>query len=203
MKTKDKGQTAPRRKSKFKREEVSQNIWHYSDEHESAFVHECLWLWEVDISEVDNFLDGYKHAVTTDCHGHPKVGDAVVPSKEIFNALLKRRQDAFDAFKTGNTELMGAYLDALSGWCHFVGFRAAAGPEIAIAATYRKKQSGKRLDKPGSADNHDPDRNNRIRAFHARLVKSGARNANSQTAKEFDVSVSTVQRAINKGKNSN
>lgn len=56
MKTKDKGQTAPRRKSKFKREEVSQNIWHYSDEHESAFVHECLWLWEVDISEVDNFL---------------------------------------------------------------------------------------------------------------------------------------------------
>ena len=202
MKAKEKDQPAPHRKSKFKREEVSPGVWRYNDPDESSFVLACIALCGVDISEIDDFIDGFKHAITTDCHGQSAVGDPVVLSTEIIEALLERRQDAFDAFKAGNDALVEAWLDALSGWCHFVGFRAAAQPEIMMTTQYRKRQSEAREGKPATHEDRltNSDRDDRIRRHHASLLKDGARDATRQTATEFGVSPSTVQRAVRKGK---
>ena len=198
MTSKGSKQTAPRRVVRFNREEASPGAWQYNDPDEEAFIFAALPT--IDVSEVDDFLEGLTRAVTTDCHGQSVVGAPVVLSDEIIEALLERRQDAFDAFKAGNDDLMEARLDALSGWCHFVGFRAAARPEIAIAAQYRKQQSGAREDKPGTADDYDSDRNKRIRKHHAGLVAADIKDHIHQTALAFGLSESTIGRIVRKRK---
>ena len=60
------------------------------------------------------------------------------------------------------------------------------------------EKSNRRKDKPGNADDHDPIRNTRIRAFHARLVKAGHYDAVKQTAREFHpLTTRTVSRIVN------
>jgi len=53
----------------------------------------------------------------------------------------------------------------------------------------------RRADKPTS-DPYDSGRNKRILAFHARLIADGARDANQQTADEFDLSARQVSRIV-------
>ena len=69
---------------------------------------------------------------------------------------------------------MEARLDALSGWCHFVGFRAAAQPDIEARVHRRKAGLNARLGKPGTADDPDPVsrlmRNERIYMAYKRLT---------------------------------
>ncbi len=204
MKAMGKEQTAPLRKSKFKREEASPGVWRYNDPDESSFVLACIASCGVDISEIDDFIDGFKHAITTDCDGQSAVGEPVVLSTEIIEALLERRQDAFDAFKAGNDDLLDARLDALSGWCYFVGFRAAAQPEITMATNYRKRQSGARNGLPGTAD--DPDaiarkmRNGRIYARYKKLTdKTNTEYTTSPTqqlAVDFELTERQIRRIV-------
>ena len=200
MNTKDKKQTAPRRVSKFNREEVSPGVWQYNDPDEEAFITGVMHL--LDISAVDDLLDGIVCALFTDKHGKAAAGAPVILSDAIIEALLERRQDAFDAFKAGSDELMEARLDALSGWCHFVGFRAAAQPDIEARVKRRKETREAREGKLATHEDRliNSNRDDRVRKHHAGLLKDGALDATSQTATEFGVSISTVQRALRKGK---
>ena len=193
-------QTAPCRVERFNREEASPGAWQYNDPYEEAFIVGVMHL--LDISAVDDLLEGLVCRLFTDKHGEAAAGAPVALSDEIIEALLERRQDAFDAFMSGSNELMEARLDALSGWCHFVGFRAAARPDIEARVKRRKETRDAREGKPATYDvrRDDPDKAERIRKHHAGLLADGARDANAQTAQEFDVSISTVQRAVRKGK---
>lgn len=59
-----------------------------------------------------------------------------------------------------------------------------------------RSHAPRRADKPAS-DPYDGNRNERLRAYHARLIASGARDANQQTADEFDLSARQVRRIVN------
>jgi len=59
----------------------------------------------------------------------------------------------------------------------------------------RSDHAKRRADKPTS-DPYDSDRNKRLRAFYARLIADGARDANQQTADEFDLSARQVSRIV-------
>lgn len=59
------------------------------------------------------------------------------------------------------------------------------------------EKSNRRKDKPGNADDHNPDRNAQILAFHARLVKAGHYDAVKQTADKFDLSTRQINRIVN------
>ncbi|MBD5801316.1 hypothetical protein AZOA_07290 [Azoarcus sp. Aa7] len=58
-----------------------------------------------------------------------------------------------------------------------------------------KLQAGRRRDKP-LADPYDASRNNRLRAFHARLVAEGHSDATKLTAEEFELSDRQVRNII-------
>ena len=195
-------QTAPRRVERFNREEASPGAWQYNDPDEEAFIFAALPT--IDVSEVDDFLEGLTRAITTDRHGQSVVGAPVALSDEIIEALLERRQDAFDAFKVGNDDLMEARLDALSGWCHFVGFRAAARPDIEARVHRRKAGRKARLGKPGTADDPNPvsrlTRNERIYIAYKRLTDPTndeyTLNPTQKLAADFEVSDRQIRRIV-------
>lgn len=68
-------------------------------------------------------------------------------------------------------------------------------PRAAKGVAYGKAQADRRKDKPATDPDHDPGRNDRIRAFHARL--HGERDATSKTALEFELSTRSVRRILN------
>ena len=71
-------------------------------------------------------------------------------------------------------------------------------PKAVLGVKHSEAQRKRRADKP-AADYLDPDRNARLRIFHARLMAADARDATAQTAVEFDLSSRQVRRIL-KGK---
>lgn len=59
----------------------------------------------------------------------------------------------------------------------------------------RRDHAKRRADKPAD-DPYDTTRNSRVRAYHARLIEVGARDANQQTADEFGLSARQVSRIV-------
>lgn len=59
----------------------------------------------------------------------------------------------------------------------------------------RRNHAERRADKPTS-DPYDSNRNERLRAYHAKLITSGAKDANKQTADEFGLSAKQVGRIV-------
>mgnify|MGYP001212154147 CR=1 FL=1 len=72
--------------------------------------------------------------------------------------------------------------------------------------TFSSSQADRRVDRPASADDPDyrgeaaKDRNEKIRAAHARLKKGGCRNATTRVAIDFGKTPRTIQRILRHGK---
>ena len=60
-------------------------------------------------------------------------------------------------------------------------------PKAAMGAKHSKTQSKRRADKPATDSYTDPNRNARLRDFHARLTEDGQKDATAQTAVEFEI----------------
>ena len=75
--------------------------------------------------------------------------------------------------------------------------RAAAHAQRCAAESAAKAQAKRRRDKPATADDHDDDRNARVRQHHARLVEQGHPSPTEATRVEFSLkSRRTVQRIV-------
>lgn len=88
-------------------------------------------------------------------------------------------------------------IRALLESAKFLEYQASAAPLAVTARKHKTTQRDRRLGKPGNADDHNPDRNAQIRAFHARLVKAGHYDAIKQTADKFDLSTRQINRIVN------
>ncbi len=70
-------------------------------------------------------------------------------------------------------------------------------PKAVMGAKHSETQRERRADKPGE-NWHDPDRNDRLRDFHAGLTTDGQRDATAQTAAAFNLSKRQVRRILTK-----
>ena len=71
-------------------------------------------------------------------------------------------------------------------------------PKAAMGIRHSKAQSKRRRDKPGT-DSYATNRNAKLRAYHARLVKDHQRDATAQTAAAFGLGARQVRRIVGKG----
>lgn len=91
-----------------------------------------------------------------------------------------------------------AYQDMPGGMGRVAGLAFTFGRLATLFDVYeivRRDKAARRAGKPAS-DPYDSGRNERIRAFHARLIAGGARDANKQTAEEFELTARQVSRIV-------
>lgn len=104
------------------------------------------------------------------------------------------------ASHTALAEYLGYMLTVAVVQDHLLGGTAtrfnAIVPEANLGLQTRQTQRERRQGKPASSDDYDPDRNERIRRHHARLVADGRHDATTQTATEFDLSPRQVSRIL-------
>ena len=104
--------------------------------------------------------------------------------------LRAEHQSAVDAVHDQRQKVHGRIEDLFDATLRRVDEQ---WPDVALALKTRMTQRNRRLDKPAEDSvKNPPDRNTRIRAFHARLA--GEHDAVAQTAREFGLSPRQISR---------
>lgn len=108
--------------------------------------------------------------------------------QETLETLTHTRAQAVAAYVANDMEALLARVQELHRLVH--SLRAQE-----LAHSSAKAQSRRRKGKP-AADPHDMSRNDRLKAFHARIVNDGHRDATSQTAHEFELGTRQVRNIL-------
>ncbi|MBW7925838.1 MAG: hypothetical protein H3C59_14000 [Burkholderiaceae bacterium] len=115
-------------------------------------------------------------------------------------ALMDERSKAFEAYTRGEYALAVALAVGLQRACQLAGFVHVVEPHAIRGVKHSRAQGARRRDKPGVEGAYDQSRNDRIRAYHARLVSVGASNATRATADEFGLSDRQIRNIVNAGR---
>ena len=148
-------------------------IWHMS----RRMIRVGVWTAPVDVRSIDAYLaqDGW--------------------DQDSRARLLEERELAFAAYKAGEFDLALAMMTSLQRACEASSLRTHAHRFAKRDAAASEAQSKRRKGKP-AGDSQDSNRDDRLRAYHARLVANGDDDATSQTAAAFDLSTRQVRRIV-------